>query len=54
MGDEQNVDTFKFRWAICTYVLRIKGIINDEYMYKEVNQYLQVRNKTACRVQCSA
>ena len=54
MGDEQNVDTFKFRWAICTYVLRIKGIINDEYMYKKVNQYLQVRNKTACRVQCSA
>lgn len=41
MGNDQNVDTFKFRWAIFTYVLRIKGIINDEYMYKEVNQYLQ-------------
>ena len=37
IGDEQGVDTFKFRWAVWNYVLRIKGIVRDEYMYRDVN-----------------
>lgn len=35
-GDESGLDTFDFRWAIWNYVLRIKGVVNDEYMYRAV------------------
>ena len=40
MGEEQGIDTFKFRWAIWNYVLRIKGIVDEEYAYSEVNTLL--------------
>jgi sestrin len=40
MGEEHGIDTFKFRWAIWNYVLRIKGIVDDDYAYREVNTLL--------------
>jgi len=40
MGNEKDVDTFKFRWAIWQYVMRIKGVVDDDYLYREVNTLL--------------
>eukprot|EP00041_Stephanoeca_diplocostata_P029113 m.851733 g.851733 ORF g.851733 m.851733 type:complete len:583 (-) comp23493_c0_seq5:2212-3960(-) len=56
-GDEHGLDTFDFRWAIWNYVLRIKGVANDEYMYRAVNKLLDRPLKTyvkslVCYPQC--
>eukprot|EP00050_Salpingoeca_kvevrii_P018459 m.74500 g.74500 ORF g.74500 m.74500 type:complete len:193 (+) comp8056_c1_seq2:1102-1680(+) len=44
-GSVQNVDTFKFRFAIWNYVYRIKGVVNDGYPY-QVNKLLTKEFKT--------
>ncbi len=36
----------QFRWAIWNYVFRTKGVINDEYMYEEVNKLIKKPLKT--------
>lgn len=48
-ADEKGVDTFKFRWAIWNYVLRLQGVVNDEYLYYEVNQLVTREIKNYCR-----
>eukprot|EP00052_Salpingoeca_macrocollata_P021734 m.186953 g.186953 ORF g.186953 m.186953 type:complete len:110 (+) comp21613_c1_seq1:629-958(+) len=40
MGDEKNIDTQKFRWSVWNYVMRVKGIVNDEFLYSDVNTFV--------------
>jgi len=43
--DSTNVDTSPFRQAVWYYVLRLKGMIHDDYEYSQVNACLNVTLK---------
>lgn len=44
--DSTNVDTAPFREAIWYYVLRLKGMMHDDYNYQDVNSLLDRQIKT--------
>jgi sestrin len=46
IGGEEGIDTFKFRRCIWNYVLRMKGIMDEEYLYSEVNELLDRKVKS--------
>lgn len=48
-GDEEGVDTLKFRRAITMYTMRTKGIVDDSYLYYEVNQLVKRPVKSYCK-----
>jgi len=39
-SDETNIDTTPFRSSIWHYVHRLKGLLHDDFNYKDVNVYL--------------
>jgi hypothetical protein len=43
--DFSNLVSPQIRWAIWNYVLRIKGIVNDDYLYMEINKLLDKETK---------
>eukprot|EP00039_Didymoeca_costata_P025670 m.14091 g.14091 ORF g.14091 m.14091 type:complete len:576 (+) comp4985_c0_seq1:367-2094(+) len=52
MGEVRNVNTFPFRWAIWNYVYRTKGVVDDDYTYKEVNKMLTKEVKGFVKTLC--
>lgn len=46
MGKETGIETFQYRWAIWNYQFRIKGVANDEYLYGQINDLIQIPLKT--------
>jgi len=45
-SDEVNIDTTPFRSAIWHYVHRLKGLLHDDFNYRDVNVYLDKVMKT--------
>lgn len=42
VGDQEGIDTTQFRSAIWNYVLRLKGVLNDDYNYSLLNTFVKI------------
>jgi sestrin len=46
LADETAVDTSPFRFSLWYYVHRLKGLLHDDYNYRDVNTYMSKGLKT--------